>query len=88
MYNGRNMEHNSNYDAPPTSSLKACQDLCVADKNCKAFTRSDTTTKCYLQNKIRGWSTYASKWTTGVKCDQTMVDKPDYVYTGVAGIET
>ena len=88
MYNSRNMEHHKFYQAPSTSNLKACQDLCIADKNCKAFTRSSRTRKCYLQDRIRILNTSSSNWITGVKCDQTMTDKPDYVYTGVAGIET
>ena len=89
MYNGRDMDYNSKYSAPETINLKECQDLCIADKNCKAFTRSRRTTKCYLQDKIRSWDrTNDSNWTTGVKCDQGMTDKPDYVYIGVAGIET
>ena len=89
MYNGRMMDVTYFYRAPETSNLKACQDLCLADKNCRAFSHSSTTNKCYLLNRVRGWKQInSSKWTTGVKCDRRMIDKPDYIYTGKAGIET
>ena len=88
MYNGRMMDAIF-YRAPDTSSLKACQDLCLGDKNCKAFSQPNTSNKCYLINRVGGWKvTNSSKWTTGVKCDQAMADKPDYIYPVKAGIET